>query len=315
MAYSGSGTQNDPYVVSTYSDLKYVTDTYSNSGTLVYVKVGSDINCADDPNYTGIDTTYLKLSYIKLYADTLATIEGLSINSTCFLELAGAYTFIENIYFKNCVFKSSSSSGAVFNNIGSATASISSCKFSMVCNFGGSSGGIFKAINASNCSGYFKCVNSNSSVQFGQSVSPFNVFNMCNFIVDSLKIAPLTAAGNYAFWNAYGVAQGYITNTSIIFKNCTIDNPASLTQLDIFYVGNQSVTNINASYIAFLNCDFSSSYTTLCAMNGNCSGALSIVATDNTSLTLTSSDSTVIEATTISNLRDKNYLLSIGFIP
>ena len=61
MAYTGTGTQSDPYVVSTLPDLI----TCLSNGN-VYVKVAADIDCAQEPTYSGKITTYLKKWWPKI---------------------------------------------------------------------------------------------------------------------------------------------------------------------------------------------------------------------------------------------------------
>ena len=313
MAYSGSGTQADPYVVTTYSELTDALQMAQSVGQVFYLKVANDINCADDPNYTGVQTFPLYATAATIYADSQVCIEGLTISSTCFMTSTGSNygTTLSNIYFKNCVYKASGA-GAAFYTSGQRY-TIDNCKFSMIMTFGSYASYVFDKATLTGCSGYFKFINQNRTASFGAvSNNNQNVFTNCNFIIDSLTFDDYVGGATRGIWGqGYSYTQGKITNTSIIFKNCDISG----ANTDVYIQPEGNATWIDASYIALLNCTFSSNITTLNGSATGSTGTLSLCGTDNTSLTLNSPNPGTMIVTTLDNLRSKEYLLSVGFLP
>lgn len=318
MAYTGTGTEADPFVVSTYSDFKYVTDN-NGSGTYYWVKIADDINCADDPNYTGVQTTSINTNHVHIYADSLKCIEGLTVNAEYFMY--NSYSdavYINNIYFKNCVFKATTNDSAVYmDRYGMGRGNFTNCKFSMIASLGSYSASVIKNTTFTNCAAYFKVMNANTSATFGywNTTSFRNVFTNSNVIVDGMQFAaPMNEILEYNIWGfGYDKIQAELSSSSVILKNWNIITPAGVSTVWVQDEG--GTTRINASYVALLNCTFSSDLTTLNGTSSGSTGTLSLCGTDNTSLTLNSPNPGTMIVTTIDNLRSKDYLLSVGFLP
>ncbi|MBR1528752.1 MAG: hypothetical protein IJ642_05575, partial [Oscillospiraceae bacterium] len=76
MSYTGTGTEQDPYLVSTLTDFLTCAAIAG-----AYVKVISDINSADDPNYEGELTNPISIMCRKLYADQDKIISGITVTA------------------------------------------------------------------------------------------------------------------------------------------------------------------------------------------------------------------------------------------
>ena len=102
MAYTGTGTEQDPYLVSNLDD--FITCV---GITGAYVKVIADINALDGneyPIYQGITFA----SSVTVYADTLTKIGGFMVKRTsnCFNRPTTTGTItIRNIHFTDILFK------------------------------------------------------------------------------------------------------------------------------------------------------------------------------------------------------------------
>lgn len=319
MAYSGSGTQADPFVVSTYTDLIAASEAVPAGGFPTYIKVATDINCADDPNYTGKHLSPLQIRG-TLYADSMKTIEGLTIESTSFFYFSGSNDLtINNIYFKNCIYKSTSNNGlSVTDNLLRCT----NCKFSMILILGASVTSAFNRIYFTDCAGYFKVANKASyanvfSVVNGTgSIQPINTIIDSNIIIDGMNME-LCGNGLMAGANSSGALfQIKSISSSIIFKGCKINNNGITHLYGTFNSGgNFDTMFFDGSYFAFLGCSYVTSPTEISgAYNGN-NSPFCILCTDDTSITLDDTISKGVHVCLASQVKDLNYLLSIGFLP
>ena len=98
MAYTGTGTEADPYCVSTLSDFFYCI----NQGG-AFVKVISDIDGETDETYTGEITDTKQIYCSKIYADEKKSIKGISFLCDIAFEINSSI-IIDNIDFMHCVF-------------------------------------------------------------------------------------------------------------------------------------------------------------------------------------------------------------------
>lgn len=106
MAYTGTGTQQDPYLVSTFADfLTCIAQTNA------YVKITADIDASQEEAYQSAITSPISLNAKKIYADTLLKIENFAVTgSNVFYANLFGQTEIENINFRNIVFKQTANS-------------------------------------------------------------------------------------------------------------------------------------------------------------------------------------------------------------
>ena len=104
-----------------------------------------------------------------------------------------------------------------------------------------------------------------------------------------------------------------LTYTSLIYKNCYFDGANGDLVLN-YKIGN-APTCIDGSYVALLNTSFSGTVTGITGATYPSSQALSLFAIDDTNVTLNDTTANGIATCYTSNLKDKNYLLTIGFLP
>lgn len=76
MAYTGTGTEADPYLVSTFADFKTCVGI-----SRAYVKVTDDINAKLEPDSNSINS-YLNFACAKVYSEKLCRIHGFKITPT-----------------------------------------------------------------------------------------------------------------------------------------------------------------------------------------------------------------------------------------
>ena len=319
MAYTGTGTEADPFVVSTYSDLKYVTDNNGSYG-YYWVKIADDINCADDPNYTGVQTTPLYVTQAHIYADTPKCIEGLTVNAEYFMYTSSSSaTYINNIYFKNCVFKATSNNSAIYmDRYSMGMGNFTNCKFSMIVNLGSFSASLFRMSAFTNCAGYFKVINTDTDAVIAPHASsstttPQVSLTNSNFIVDGLKTKlEYSCILNGGTDSAY-LPRMQLTTSSLIYKNCYFNGAGGTLYLN--YTFGQIATCVDGSYVALLNPSFSGTVTAISGASYPYSSAFSLFAIDDTNVTLNDTTSNGIGTCYTSNLADKEWLLSVGFLP
>lgn len=123
MAVSGTGTQNDPYVVTTYADL--ISKATESD---VYVKLGNDIDIIDE--YPDGDVPQLTASCTEIDGDgkTISRLYKMSNDSYCIRINAPCTlknTNITNIYTNKTFI--------YLNGGGSTNATIQNCKFAGIC--------------------------------------------------------------------------------------------------------------------------------------------------------------------------------------
>lgn len=288
VAYTGTGTEQDPYLVSTLTDFLTCVATVG-----AYVKVVSDINAADDENYSG-ELSEIRYGCKKLYADEEKTIEGITVRGISFFTNAGSMDgrTIENINFKNFEHKLNSAGDyGIFMNVDSSNRSITAknCKFSMrmsdnrTLNYY-----IFTDLGftLNHCAVDFENNGStinwtDSTKRFINGVSYSNIV-LRNVIKNALKI-------------------GTIVRSGVVYVNFTTD----------IYGAVLCENNAYFSYFAFINPRFSDA--ARCALRVANTANSSYVCLQNPT-GLYSIESPLIQITP-EHLKDKDYLAEIGFLP
>lgn len=316
MAYTGTGTQADPFIPTTITSLYDVLDICNNDESSFgvagyYIKLTSNIDCANDPNYVGYSNTPITLSsYVnKLYSDNGYKIIGLCVKAQYFINaFATADNYvIDNIDFENCFWKpsttgvcfyltSSGSSTDASKHMYRVTASIyvaASDDNTQLISFQYGSMP-FSTIEESSL--YFDLGNS-VNIDCSQQNFMFSHFINTNIII--------TNAYLYGIGGQPYIITAYLNNgspyNSFIFKNCFV------------YVNSSGdlnlIANLHYSYAAFIDCTF-----------GNCTAKYfqcehCVVASDNYTNVGHSDETNVINYLTIQELQDNQKLIDIGFLP
>lgn len=296
MAYTGTGTQSDPYIPDTITSLYEVIDLCNASGSNVsrYIKLTQDIDCKDDPNYIGYMSRSINLypCVAELYSDNNSKIIGLTVKDSMFIKFGG---YVRNIEFKNCFFKptSISDSGYVFygskdNDYFAATmenVKASIYVINIYVTFIQNSQAMLN-----NCSIYIDGSGSSGSY-FAVGICG----NYSNVILNNIKVG----IGNDS---AYSLC--YVTNyCSVILKNSILWSNVSPNILVSSYS--------SYSYAALLNTNIQFTGGT----TGVGQGTHNLVASDDyTGMTYTDVTG-VINFISISDLQDNQKLIDLGFLP
>lgn len=290
MAYTGTGTEADPYVVTNLTDFITCVDKGES-----YVKVGADIDAKDDENYTGELTDAIHFKCAKLYADSPKTIRGVTVYSNDFLRLyngQGYIRLIENLNFLDCTHKLVPGNKSHFIYIGTSTASyveIKKCHFSVrivhekTTDLNYRIGGDYDYFT--NCA--LNIDFNDNMLNIGTEYAVERASN-CNFIIRNLKEA-------FPYFD-------YIRHSSVIMENFS----TSRILLPLAYLSEYS-------YFAFVNSKFSQGGSTTGMALSNKDHGPTLITCEKPS-----GDYNIavplIEITP-EQLRDKEYLTSIGFLP
>jgi len=292
MAYTGTGTQADPYLVSTLADLK---ECAAISGA--YVKVTSDIDAASD----GIQGRIL-IDCTMLYADEMTTVSNINIVSYCVFEKKSAYNVtVRNINFKDLIYAPTENMSDVFyihNENNGYSLKFINCKFSVQGNRGD------KIVS-------FACLQFNTLI-----------FEQCAIFID------LEHSGFSSNTDTYNIIH-HNANGSFRAVECTIrlkgtdGNPNSMVgrnfvgtfryctvKISIYFAGESSTQTASVfdsssnNNILIIDCNANMSYSV---------GGLAAIDAENSSNGTFSGSG--IYRLTEAQIKSEEYLRSINFIP
>lgn len=275
---TGTGTQADPYIPTTLTEFITAVGTAG-----AHVALTQDINAADDPAYTGYLDSAITFNAAELQGNG-HVIRGITVQADYFLyTTSNAYPVLRSVDFLDCAhrggmstfYHSSSNHWIVFRNV---RASIKKA--------GGASTTVFTSIDMAQCAfdiSYTGGPWSNSALSSNSTLDRVTV-----------HVTGLTYGSNVALISNSG--SYYIGQNAIVFDECSF----------------QQVTLANASfnypsYFAFRGCTFGGSIT--CNINGRGS----VVALDDTAVTVDMTDSW--SRATLDQMKDKDWLTSVGFLP
>ena len=320
MAYTGTGTQADPYVVTNLPDLLTCIEIGQ-----CYIKVANDIDCALEPTYTGkiVRTDKgLDLTGIHLYSDGGYSIIGLTLEAFNFFICGNASPgdgYIENLNFINCCFKQKQKTtwnGGIFDGNNSTwRLRLNNCKFSFVASMAAFDYALFTWCIAEDCSFYIKV--NGASYRFPFAINAGITMTRCSVVIDGCKVSMPYATSGILFGSANNTySAGTFDTTSIIYKNC--DFNWGQTTIYIAAAQYYAFTNPNPNgYVALLDCtlqgrtDDNGTPFTVDGSPNTPSGAISLVSSN----TMTLGTNSIIKPISIANLKDKQYLVDIGFLP
>ena len=301
MRYSGEGTQENPYIPSDFTGfLHCIAQTDS------HVKLESDIDTMNDPDYEGRLDEPVVFNCKECYADSLKKIISVTVLAVNAVQIpsgtsANAKT-IRNIGFFNWSHKQVSDNTTAFIKIGNyvtmwgcpVSAQSVGSKVSVLSAYSNT------GMTVSRCSFNMKFAGANS----GTVVSASGGISLvrCNFILDGAAIAVST--------NFFCSTGAVCTQVGIVVKNAVLTSGSSAQSITFF--GNQNSTGFN--YLAFEdNCTGSLSADVSLKMYNTGQG-LTLFCTNSIEHLLVAELSNC-KSLTEAQLKDADYLTEIGFFP
>ena len=280
MKYTGTGAQADPYVPTDITGFIYCV-----AQTGAYVKLVSDIHAGNDPDYSG-QISAINCNCQEVSADSLTEIEGVTVYDADFMtHSSSASNRFKNLYFKNCEHAISGSGESYFLNVGSKSyyPKFEDCQFSVRAVYDGAKTYHFNTATTS----LVRC-----AVDFTSEINTLE--SSAIFCLGKVSYS------NFVIRNAVkgGVRFANLEKSAVILENF------QTTQY-----GLDLCTDAVFSYFALVNPKFG---TGTCDIRGT-SGNLALVALDNP--TGNYSVASPFISVTPEQLKDKDYLTSIGFLP
>lgn len=293
MAYTGTGTQADPYVVTTFAD--FLTCVAQEG---VYVEVGADLDAAAE-GYGYISPIDVKA--VEVYAESMKKISNVTIEGNAVFEFvyqsSSAEKSIQRLHLENWTWKATSTPAVsshtpimFYSNGGEQT--IRYCKMSV-------------SVTASSSSTGLRL---KSRVFTADSAFVMDLHNAANFTpcssslsYDGSRNTTISIDGNGTTTWAVGTSSTtnrwqYCTNVGIVLKNMEVTGAPG------FNGGN------GFNYLVFEDCTLPGSSTIYCVTTSN------LVCFAGT----TSDESARVNSGTVvtqSEIKDKAYLQSIGWLP
>jgi hypothetical protein len=292
MAYTGTGTQSDPFVVTTFAD--FLTCVAQEG---VYVEVGADLDAAAE-GFGYISPIGVKAT--NVYADSMKKISNVTVEGDAIFEFvyqsSSAEKSIQRLHLENWTWKAVQNLGVsnhtpvmFYSNGGSPT--IRYCKMSA-------------SATASDSSVILRL---KSRVFTADSAFVMDLHNASNFIpcsasntYDGSRNTTFSIDGNgTATWVAGTPANNrwvYCTNTGIVLKNMEVTGAPGFSSGDGF------------SYLVFEDCTLPGSSAIYAVKESN---LICFAGTTSDESARVSSGTVVTQ----SQLKDKAYLQSIGWLP
>lgn len=292
MAYTGTGTQSDPFVVTTFADFLACV---AQEG--VYVEVGADLDAAAE-GYGYISPIDVRAT--NVYADSMKKISNVTIEGNAVFEFvyqsSSAEKSIQRLHLENWTWKATLTPAVsshvpimFYSNSGEQT--IRYCKMSV-------------SATASDSSTILRL---KSRVFTADSAFVMDLHNAANFIpcsssntYDGSRNTTFSIDGNgTTTWVAGTSAANrwqYCTNVGVVLKNMTV------TVAPGFNSGN------GFNYLVFEDCELPGSSAIYCVATSN------LVCFAGT----TSDESPRVSSGTVvtqSQIKDKSYLQQIGWLP
>ena len=292
MAYTGTGTQSDPYVVTTFADFLACV---AQEG--VYVEVGADLDAAAE-GFGYIEP--IAVMATKVYADSMKKISNVTVEGNAVFEFvyqsSSAEKSIQRLHLENWTWKATSTPAVsthttimFYSNGGeptiryckmsvSATASVSSTVLRLKsrvvtadCAF---------VIDMHNAANFIPCANSNAADAFSNTTVSIDGSGTTTWV------AGTSTTGRWI----------YCTNTGIVLKNMEVTGAPGFNNGEGF------------SYLVFEDCTLPGSSAIYASKESN------LICFAGT----TSDESARVNSGTVvtqSQLKDKAYLQSIGWLP
>lgn len=300
MAYTGTGTEQDPYLVDTLTDLVALA-----TSTSIYIKIIADIDASQEDTYKEPVTSSFDFRG-QIYADEMKKISNVVVENQNMISTS-SYSTVENIFFENWIHRKTSSSPTIYAQY----PTFKNCCFSIEmvddvfgsCLLGknssyGSNGSFL------NCAFYVKFTSGAVGTATSDNLFKYVNINKCTFMFENLKRSNLSLAG----------AETKITN-------CTFLGDAELlpssTTVTLTPFANDSVYT-KSKIIFALNLTLSDEAeegTTVTLSFGNYVTYVMMDAEILGSEFTTSFSSPTCRALTTEQIKSEQYLEDIGFLP
>lgn len=188
MAYSGTGTEADPYLVSTLDDFMRCAKI-----TNAYVKVVSNIDGRIEEEYPIYP--YIQVNAKKIYADALTKVSGFIVKDTYCFNISSNCELINNIDFDDILFTPNYNGPTVIAGSSTATCVLSSCKISINTNYDNQNvAGIFAAVTFNECALFLSFTG--DSIYANSNDSLFNGGTKFHNSIVEIVDYPLTSTTN-----------------------------------------------------------------------------------------------------------------------
>lgn len=288
MAYTGSGTSSDPYVVSTFADLLTCIDI-ANS----YVKIAADLDAAAE-GYEYINGFVIKC--LRLYADERKSIKNVTVKGQYMMQRGtgvSATPTIDTLDFENWYFKANANSPRLFSAIGSSQFMyFADCKISAGFDAGGSYATVMAYIKFMRCALNLTIHNGSEFYFHAESSGGYaDSFTNCNVVV-STNDTPIKKTGQQFLQGA--------TSVGFVLIGFTIQ----ATTMNFLSTGD------GYGYVVFKSCTIN---TTLQFNVQKATNLLCFDETDATNITYNSGNKA--RTVTPEQLRSESYLQEIGWLP
>jgi hypothetical protein len=334
----GTGTESDPWIIDdTNNTCQNFIDAVATENA--YIDMQADVDFSIDPTYRNGMSTYLTISCNKLYASTTKTdgtkygVNGLKITSNYFMvgnKSVAEYAYIENVSFVNCIFNKIDANSYFFGAVFYTTSPIfTNCDFSFIMNCysfnkGISPNGDFQntqmtIMDFNDCSFYMIITGDASGGYDGTNKAFVPIFHYAGKMTRCcIEIGSLSYNGYTEGYQAYG---GFCN-----LYGCTILGTINFFPL----VSGQTTShpNVGILFNYCSNCCIAITFPK-CPRNNvdaflirnfifNNMSNVSIVDTD-----IMETDASIVKPTqsvyvyplTTQQMKDENYLMSIGFLP
>lgn len=312
MSYSGTGTQQDPYLVNNFTD--FLTCAFEDGA---FVKITEDIYASADENYTGsLGDDCIKIGAQEIYADEPKKIHGITCEGNYFIQFLHSNNdhTVRNIQFVDCSYKPlvryAPNASILYADTSPVYFTQSAISIEYICSSGSSifsgtiavSNGLGKAISATLSSfdvTYHVTDINNRSDDFSTCS-----FDRCNVILRNYFLNVASATGEHKF---AGMNSSYpINDTSFILINLAdtyhVSHPddSSFRQIGIGNASNSYIV-IADSDLQHLKLNTLSNSSNVLACYSNCTnieeGGIGYI------------------KVTPEQLKNEDYLRQIGFLP
>lgn len=244
-----------------------------------YVALTQDINAADDPEYTGELTAPVYINASRVYGNR-HEVRGVTVRAGNLIQFRYEGADIYDIYFRDWAHKCISAYNITIDGKSFSTHRFHDCLLSIKVDCGGHSGKIVSQAAFYTCAISMLMIDAVSGMQIDTTV-----FDTTTILVDGLDIKHSQSL--------YGTP---FTRSALILKNYKITSGASF----IYDSGGAG------AYIAFLD-----GIDGVINMTGFSGQQCLAAAPQGQQMTLT----TAIQQATFDQLKDKDWLTSVGFLP
>lgn len=284
---TGTGTQRDPLIPETLTEFIKAIGLAGD-----YVSLNHDINAADDPNYNGELTSPLSFDCGLLQGNG-HSISGVTVRAESLMRSTLASFSANNVFFKNFAHKRTGA-GYTLTTTTSDALVMNGCKASIIIDdsTGGTTAnyGFMSQCNFTDCALDVKYINSQNPI----------VLSNTQLLRSTIVVRDCNICGSVdAIHNNSG--SDLITRSAIIFDGCSVYANR--------YVSYSS--SMRYSYVGFLNCEYKADHINSCANSSF--GVSSLIVCDTPPSQIDAKAGLTVA--TMEQMKDKEWLMSVGFLP